>query len=147
MQALVDSGLECRIYGLRRGIEAEEREGNLRYMPFSETGFVDDLASAARAAVALRDEAPSVVVTAGGAGVAASSPDGSIELPPHPVEQPQTHGAGDVFVGALAARVASGESLADALRYANAAAALHVGTPEAEREAIGPDDVRRLLEG
>jgi len=45
VQALADTGLECRIYGLRRGIESEQREGNLRYMPFSEHGFVDDLAS------------------------------------------------------------------------------------------------------
>lgn len=42
---LQDTGLECRIYGLRRDLKAEEREGNLRYMPFSEAGFIDDLAS------------------------------------------------------------------------------------------------------
>ncbi len=46
VRSLVDSGLECRIYGLRRGIEEEQVEGNLRYRPFSEQGFVDDLASA-----------------------------------------------------------------------------------------------------
>ena len=47
--SLVDSlqktGLECRIYGLRRGIVDEQVEGNLRYRPFSEGGFIDDLAS------------------------------------------------------------------------------------------------------
>ena len=32
-----------------------------------------------------------------------------------------------------------------ALRYANAAAALHVSTPEAERDRVGPADVARLL--
>ncbi len=46
VDALAASGVECRIYGLRRGIEEEEVEGNLRYRPFSETGFVQDLASA-----------------------------------------------------------------------------------------------------
>lgn len=46
VDALAASGVECRIYGLRRGIEEEQVEGNLRYRPFSETGFVDDLASA-----------------------------------------------------------------------------------------------------
>jgi len=45
VNALVESGLECRIYGLRRGIEEEQVEGNLRFRPFSEQGFVDDLAS------------------------------------------------------------------------------------------------------
>jgi uncharacterized protein (TIGR00661 family) len=42
---LAKTGLECRIYGMRRHLEAEVREGNLRYMPFSEAGFIDDLAS------------------------------------------------------------------------------------------------------
>lgn len=46
VEALRESGIECRIYGLRRGIEEEQTEGNLRYKPFSEAGFIDDLASA-----------------------------------------------------------------------------------------------------
>jgi uncharacterized protein (TIGR00661 family) len=49
--ALQRTGLECRIYGMRRGITAEQTEGNLRFMPFSEQGFIDDLASC-RAVVA-----------------------------------------------------------------------------------------------
>ncbi len=40
------TGVECRIYGARRGITAEETEGNLRYMPFSEENFIADMASA-----------------------------------------------------------------------------------------------------
>src|SRR6185437_8542991 len=43
---LAKTGLECRIYGMRRDIHKEHVEGNLRYRPFSEAGFVDDLASA-----------------------------------------------------------------------------------------------------
>ena len=35
-----------RVYGARRGIQAPEIDGNLAHQPFSETGFVDDLASA-----------------------------------------------------------------------------------------------------
>ena len=56
-----------------------------------------------------------------------------------------SHGAGDVFVGALAAqRLAQipGES---ALRYAQAAAALHVATPRRQRAAITPGDIKALL--
>jgi uncharacterized protein (TIGR00661 family) len=49
--ALRDTGLECRIYGMRRNLKAEEVEGNLRYQPFSEDKFIDDLASA-RAVIA-----------------------------------------------------------------------------------------------
>lgn len=45
-ETLQKTGLECRIYGMRRGITEEQVEGNLRYRPFSEAGFIDDLASA-----------------------------------------------------------------------------------------------------
>jgi uncharacterized protein (TIGR00661 family) len=40
-------GRECRIYGLRRDLTAEAVDGNLRYRPFSETGFIDDLRTCA----------------------------------------------------------------------------------------------------
>jgi uncharacterized protein (TIGR00661 family) len=43
---LAKTGLECRVYGMRRTIKEEQVEGNLRYRPFSEQGFIDDLASA-----------------------------------------------------------------------------------------------------
>jgi uncharacterized protein (TIGR00661 family) len=46
LEHLRQSGIECRVYGVRRGLAAEEREGNLRFMPFSDAGFVDDLRSA-----------------------------------------------------------------------------------------------------
>jgi len=42
---LQKTGIECRIYGMRRDLAAEQVEGNLRYKPFSEAGFIDDLAS------------------------------------------------------------------------------------------------------
>lgn len=45
-ETLAKTGLECRIYGMRRQIVDDEVEGNLRYRPFSEQGFIDDLASA-----------------------------------------------------------------------------------------------------
>lgn len=44
-ETLARTGLECRIYGMRRNIQEEQVEGNLRYRPFSEAGFIDDLAS------------------------------------------------------------------------------------------------------
>ncbi len=110
-------------------------------------GPVDDLGSAAAAARELLSVAPTAIVTAGPAGVAAAWGEETVRLHAHEMTVPDAHGAGDVFVGALAARLAGGEPLADALRYANAAAALHVGTPDEERHAIGPADVVRLLEG
>lgn len=39
------SGLECRLYGLRKDLQADERDGNLLFRPFSEATFIDDLAS------------------------------------------------------------------------------------------------------
>jgi uncharacterized protein (TIGR00661 family) len=45
LDTLQTTGLECRVYGARRGLEQEQVEGNLRYRPFSELGFIDDLAS------------------------------------------------------------------------------------------------------
>ena len=45
-EILSRSGRECRIYGLRRDLTSEVVEGNLRYRPFSETGFIDDLRTA-----------------------------------------------------------------------------------------------------
>ncbi len=44
-EALRATGLECRVYGMRRGLTEEAIEGNLRYQPFSEDKFIDDLAS------------------------------------------------------------------------------------------------------
>jgi uncharacterized protein (TIGR00661 family) len=45
LDTLNKTGLECRVYGMRRGITEEQVEGNLRFQPFSEAGFIADLAS------------------------------------------------------------------------------------------------------
>jgi ribokinase len=88
---------------------------------------VRDLASAAVAAERLVDRFPAVVVTAGGDGVAAAERGGeTVALAAPPVDVVSTHGAGDVFVGVLAAALAAGSTFADALSRANAAAAAHV---------------------
>jgi uncharacterized protein (TIGR00661 family) len=50
-QTLGKTGIECRIYGMRRTIKEDEVVGNLRYRPFSEKAFIDDLAGA-RAVIA-----------------------------------------------------------------------------------------------
>ncbi len=46
IDVLAQTGVECRVYGMRRDLDAELVEGNLRYRPFDERVFVDDLASA-----------------------------------------------------------------------------------------------------
>ena len=45
-QMLARTGLECRIYGVRRDLHDQQREGSLVYKPFSEEGFIDDLRTA-----------------------------------------------------------------------------------------------------
>jgi uncharacterized protein (TIGR00661 family) len=44
--ALAASGLQCRVYGLRRDLTADVLEGRLLYRPFDEARFVDDLRTA-----------------------------------------------------------------------------------------------------
>jgi uncharacterized protein (TIGR00661 family) len=51
MDALKKSGLPCKVYGVRRGITADETDANLTFRPFSEAGFIDDLRTS-RAVVA-----------------------------------------------------------------------------------------------
>ena len=65
-----------------------------------------------------------IIITLGDAGVQAASKTGALSLSAHKITPIDTTGAGDCFTGVLAAAVDRGLSLADALRRANAAAAL-----------------------
>jgi uncharacterized protein (TIGR00661 family) len=46
VEMLAKCGRECRIYGMRRDLREDVVEGNLRFRPFSEAGFIDDLRTA-----------------------------------------------------------------------------------------------------
>ena len=77
---------------------------------------VDSLADAEEAAEPLTSRFAAVVVTAGGDGVAFHDDAGEkISLPSVPVKVQSTHGAGDMFVGTFAARLAFGDSVQAAL--------------------------------
>ncbi|MFD1982518.1 ribokinase [Mesorhizobium newzealandense] len=98
---------------------------------------VETLEGASQAARLLVDLCPAAIVTAGGEGVACCDRSGgAFALPAIPVKVVSTHGAGDEFVGALAAALARGEVMRAAVTAANAASALLVSTPEAERGGI-----------
>lgn len=58
---------------------------------------------------------------------------GGTRHPAHRVPVISTHGAGDMFAGALAAEVLRGAGIAEAIPFAQAAAALHVSTPLPDR--------------
>ena len=93
---------------------------------------VPDRQGAASAAVTVRHSPEQViVVTLGSQGVVAIDGERVIEQPGHAVGVVDTTGAGDCFVGALAARLCAGNRLEEALAYANRAAAICVQRPGA----------------
>lgn len=99
------------------GLEAESLSGIA----------VGDLDGAKRAARVLARTFPVAVVTAGGDGVAVAERDGQTFA--HPAEKVtlvSTHGAGDVFTGALASAMGRADPLVKAVVSANRAAAKHV---------------------
>jgi ribokinase len=73
-----------------------------------------------------------VVVTLGGEGALAATPDGVLKVEALPVKPVDTVGAGDTFCGYLAASLADGLPLEDALRRAAAAGSLACLKPGAQ---------------
>jgi len=107
---------------------------------------VRDARSAAAAARVLRGRGiGTVVVTRGAAGSLASTARGDIEVPAFQVQPVDTTAAGDAFNGALAVGLAGGEPLADALRFASAAAAVACTRRGAQPSLATRADVERLL--
>lgn len=93
---------------------------------------------------ALGSETRDVLLTRGGDGLLVRSREGAVqEIAALPVKLVSSHGAGDCFCGALAARLAAGDDLISACLYARTAAGLFVALPEAERSGLTPDAVVR----
>jgi ribokinase len=96
-------------------------------------------------ALARRTGAP-VVVTLGGNGALLVTADGDTEhVPPQPATVRDTTGAGDTFNGVLAAHLACGESLRDAVQAANCAAALSVGAVGARNGMPSAEAIHEAL--
>jgi len=102
-------------------------------------GFtVEDRFSAERAALVLRDRGVrTVLVTLGEQGVVCVSELESFALPGIPMTVVDTVAAGDAFNGALAAALAQGRSLLEAVQWGNVAGALAVS--KAGAQASLPD--------
>ncbi|HAJ84667.1 MAG TPA: ribokinase [Rhodobacteraceae bacterium] len=62
-----------------------------------------------------------------------------------PVDVVSTHGAGDMFVGALASQVVYGTNMVGAIKFAQAAAALHVSSQLAKRKKLNNQAVTTFL--
>jgi ribokinase len=107
---------------------------------------VTSLPAATEAAALLSKQVANVVVTAGGLGLAVAERGNTpYAEAAHTVKLVDTHGAGDAFIGALAARWGSGVPVAEAVRFANAAAALFVSTPADQKKAVTLHQVTRFL--
>jgi ribokinase len=88
---------------------------------------VTNRANARAALQKLASASRSVIITLGGDGLVVATAAGDVvDVEPIPVRVTSTHGAGDCFVGALSAQLASGTSLLEACRTANQTAATFV---------------------
>jgi ribokinase len=77
----------------------------------------------------------SVVVKLGDRGCVYCGPDRTFVAPPFPVRAADSTAAGDTFNAALAVALVEGMGMQDALRFANAAAAISVTRPGAQTSA------------
>ncbi len=102
-------------------------ETELGFLTNTELHHTDDPARVIEAARSLRARANrTICVTLGKRGVLALIGGEASMIAGRTVKAVDTTGAGDCFVGALAARLAGGTSLRDGLGYANAAASICV---------------------
>jgi 2-dehydro-3-deoxygluconokinase len=89
--------------------------------------------------------ARSVVLKLGANGVLVSHLGQCTQIPAHKVKARDATGAGDCFAGNLLARLCTGDSMLQAARYANAAAALAVQGFGAVAPLPKPKEVFKLL--
>ena len=94
-----------------------------------------------------RDESQVVIVTLGAAGAVVVDGGNEFVVPGRPADAVDTTGAGDCFVGALAAQLCRGSALRTAVEVANAAAAISVTRPGAGPSMPTWDEVQRALSG
>jgi ribokinase len=109
-------------------------------------GRAEDGLDPSRAATDLATMGPdAVLVTLGGEGLVIAEAGRITSQAARPVKVISTHGAGDAFIGALAAEWARGLDLAKAAEFGQAAAALHVSLPVDRRVMIDEAAIRSCL--
>lgn len=107
-----------------------------------------DMALVERAHMSLlRQGVRSVATTLGKAGAVLTDEHGTVMLPAFPADVVDTTGAGDAFTGVLAARLAAGDPLVDAMRWGMAAGSLAVRRAGAQESFPDRFDLMSLLDG
>lgn len=107
---------------------------------------VIDEDSARAACQRLHDkEIKTVIITMGDRGAYLSTSDENCLIPSFDVDAVDTTAAGDVFNGALAKALSDGQEIKNAIRFANAAAALSVTVLGAQPSAPNEKDILSLL--
>lgn len=107
---------------------------------------VTNTAGAAKAADSLLGRGVgTVILTMGPRGALVAGPEVRQLVPGFKVKAVDTVAAGDVFNGALAVALGEGRPLLEAVRFANAAAAISVTRPGAQTSAPHRREIERLL--
>lgn len=108
---------------------------------------ISGVSGAARACAALRRRgARTVILTLGARGAFIATKGLEMRVPGFKVEAVDTTAAGDIFNGALAVALGEGRELPEAVRFANAAAALSVTRRGAQSSAPSRAAIERLLQ-
>lgn len=100
----------------------ETELGHFAGVDLSGDAAVADIAATARRLLRRPDQV--IIATLGVRGALAVTAEGETLVPGRKVVAVDTTGAGDCFVGSLSARLAAGDDLAGAMRYANVAASI-----------------------
>ena len=107
---------------------------------------VTDEAAAAKACSTLRSRGVgTVILTLGSRGAFLADLDGQRLVPGFKVKTVDSTAAGDVFNGALGVALAEGRTVPDAVRFANAAAALSVTRLGAQPSAPTRADIEKFI--
>jgi ribokinase len=101
-------------------------ESELGLLAKTELRDTDAPAVFIEAARSLQTKGKTICVTLGKRGVLVLVDGKPLMIPGHAVKAIDTTGAGDCFVGAVAAQLAGGKSIREALQYANAAGSICV---------------------
>jgi 2-dehydro-3-deoxygluconokinase len=123
----LDTNLRLRLWPLARAaacIHAAVAMADLAFPSFDDAKALTGLDQPHAIADFYLRLCPLVLLKLGAEGVMVATRDGRQHIPGFAVRAVDATGAGDTFAGALLARLAAGDAVADAARYANAAAAL-----------------------